>query len=88
MPDFYYGLAKFALTCFGPLTLIAILLMYISVYRSTGKPPHVAGIVFTYVRLSTAKKGHPGVLTYLLIVCGFFFVVSMVGLFVMDVMKN
>lgn len=85
MTDFYYNLGRFMVICFGPLTLLTIVLMFVSLYRETGRPPHLAGIVFTYARRSIARKGHVGVLTYLLIVSGIFFAVSALGLFVMDV---
>ena len=75
-----YPICRFMVQFFGPLLLVCLVLMYVSVYRYTGKAPLPKEVLVLYVRHNLKSKRHAGLLTYLLITGSLFFVLSAIGL--------
>lgn len=65
---------------FGPLLALCLVLMYVSVYRYTGKAPRPKEVLVLYVRHNLKSRRHAGLLTYLLILGSLFFALSAIGL--------
>jgi len=77
-----YTISNIAVRLFGPFMVACFVLMYIITKSVTGKSPHPKEILYVYARYNLKKKGHAGLLTYILILCAIFFVFAVIGILV------
>ena len=72
----------------SPLMLLCMGLMFLFLTYVNRKMPNPNEVILGYVRFHTRRKGHIGILTYILILSFVFFIFSLIGLLVYYVLSR
>jgi hypothetical protein len=72
-----YTLGELMVRITGPLTLVIIAIIHVSVYMRTRKFPSPQQAIFEYARINLAQRNHAGVLVYGFIISLLFFLVGL-----------
>ncbi len=79
--DGLYRLSGFMVQFFGPMSLVCLVLIYMSA-RRIRKTSSLKEAMLIYIKRNMEQRGHAGILTYLFILGSIFFVLSAAGLLV------